>query len=94
MLGAPEPDAVLQVGSPEGTAEGQNQTLCPAFDAAQDTDSFLGCKCALPAHIEIFAHEHPQMFLPRASLDPVSLQPVLVLGIALLRSMTLHLDYK
>jgi len=48
MLGAPELDAGLQVGSHESRVEGQNPLPQPAgyasLDAAQDTVGFLGCK--------------------------------------------------
>jgi len=53
MLGAPELDAGLQVGSHQSGAEGQNPLPQPAghasLDAAQDTVGFLGCKHILPA---------------------------------------------
>jgi len=48
MLGAPELDAGLQVGSHQSGAEGQNHLPRPAghtsFDAAQDTVGLLGCE--------------------------------------------------
>ena len=52
VLGSPELDAVLQVGSHESGGEGQNPLPRPAshasFDAAQDTVGFLGCKRRAP----------------------------------------------
>lgn len=33
-------------------------------------------------HVGILVHQHPQMLLFRAALDPFCAQPVLVLGIA------------
>ena len=51
VLGPPELDAVLQVGSHKSGVEGQDHLPRPAghtaFDAAQDTVGFLGCKCAV-----------------------------------------------
>jgi len=56
MLGAPELDAGLQVGSHESRVKGQNHLPQPAahasLDAAQDTVGLLGCKHTLPAHVE------------------------------------------
>ena len=53
MLGTPELDAGLQVGSDESGVKGQNPLPRPAahaaLDAAQDTLSFLGCEHTLPA---------------------------------------------
>lgn len=52
-------------------AEGQNHLLLPAgyasFDAAQhqDTIDFLGCKPALPAHVQYFIYQCPPIFLDR-----------------------------
>ena len=64
MLGAPELDAGLQVGSQERGVKGQNPLPRPAghaaLDAAQDTVGFLGCKCALPAHVEFLCLEEQQ----------------------------------
>ncbi|GAB0176555.1 hypothetical protein GRJ2_000120700 [Grus japonensis] len=42
---------------------------------------FLGCKCALPAHVELLINQHPQVLLLRAALNTFSTQPVVVLGI-------------
>jgi len=87
MLGAPELDSVLQVGSHKSRVKGQNHLSRPAghasLDAAQDTVGFLGCKRTLPAHVEFLIHQYPQVFLFRAALEPLSTQPVLVFGIAL-----------
>ncbi|KAK4825708.1 hypothetical protein QYF61_002067 [Mycteria americana] len=87
MLGAPELNAVVQLGSHESGVEGQNHLPRPAghtsFDAAQDTVGFLGCKRQLPAHGELLINQHPRVLLLRAALSPFSIQPVFVLGIAL-----------
>jgi len=60
MLGAPELDAVLQVGSHESRVKWQNHLPQPAghasLAAAQDTVGFLGCKRTLSAHVELLIH--------------------------------------
>jgi len=85
MLGAPEVDAGLQVGSHKSGVKGQNPLPQPAghasVDAAQDTVCFLGCKCTLPAHGELLIHPYPQVLLRSAALEPLSTEPVLVFGI-------------
>lgn len=52
---------------PPERAEGQNPlpgTVGPAaFDAAQDTMGFLGCKHVLLSHIQFFIDQHPQSAL-------------------------------
>ena len=57
MLGAPELNAILQVGSHKSRVEGENHLPQPAghtsFHAAQDTVGFLGCKRTLPGHVEL-----------------------------------------
>ncbi|GAB0196099.1 cAMP-dependent protein kinase inhibitor alpha [Grus japonensis] len=87
VLGPPELDAVLQVGSHQSRVEGQDHLPRPAghtsFDAAQDTVAFLGCKRTLPAHVELLINQYPQVPLLKAALNPFSAQPVVVLGIAL-----------
>ncbi|KAK4821583.1 hypothetical protein QYF61_024442 [Mycteria americana] len=86
VLRAPELDAVLQVRSHQSRAEGQNPLPRPAghaaFDAAQDMVCFLGCKCTLLAHVQLFIHQYPQVLLCRAALNPFIPQPVLILGVA------------
>lgn len=54
-----------------------------AFDAAQDVDGFLGCKCILSGPAELLAHNCPWVVLVRAVLYPSSTQSLLVFGIAL-----------
>ncbi|KAK4830718.1 hypothetical protein QYF61_013168 [Mycteria americana] len=87
MLGAPELDAVLQVRSHQSRVEEKNHLPQPAdhvsFYAAQDTVGFLGCKCILPAHVQFFIHQYPQVLLCRAGLNPFLPQFVWILGIAL-----------
>ncbi|KAK4823520.1 hypothetical protein QYF61_003029 [Mycteria americana] len=86
MLGAPELDAVLQVGPHESGVEGQNHLPQPvghaSSDAAQDIVGFLGCKHTLPGHVELLINQHTQVLLLRAALNPFSAQTVFVLGIA------------
>ena len=58
VLGAPELNTVLQVGSHESRVEGQNHLPEPAghtsLDATQDTVGLLSCKRTLSSHIESF----------------------------------------
>ncbi|GAB0208383.1 cAMP-dependent protein kinase inhibitor alpha [Grus japonensis] len=42
---------------------------------------FLGCKHILPAHVELLINQYPQVLLLKATLNPLSAQPVVVLGI-------------
>ncbi|KAK4821259.1 hypothetical protein QYF61_017137 [Mycteria americana] len=83
MLGAPEVNTVLQVG-PHDRRGGESPQPAghASFDAAQDMVGFLGCKQALPGHVELLINQHPQVLLLRAALSPFSVQPVFVLGIA------------
>ncbi|PKU42653.1 hypothetical protein llap_7045 [Limosa lapponica baueri] len=87
MLGAPGLDTVRQVRSQESRVEGQNHLPRPvghaAFDAAQDMVGFLGCRCALLAHVELLINQHPQALLLTVLLNSSSTQPVFVLGIAM-----------
>ena len=86
MLRVPELDAGLPVGSHQSRSEGQNPLLHPAAhaagDAAQGTVAFLGCKRTLLGHIELLVIQHPQVPLGRSALNPLVLQPVLILGVA------------
>ncbi|KAK4817241.1 hypothetical protein QYF61_005263 [Mycteria americana] len=86
MLGTPELDAVLWVGSHESGVEGQDHLPRPAghasFDASQDTVGFLGCKHTLPCHVEVLINLHPQVLLLRDAFNAFSTQAVFVLGIA------------
>jgi len=63
MLGAPELDTGLQVGSHKSGVKGQNHLPRPAghdsLDAAQDMVGFLGCKRTLLAHVELLIHQYP-----------------------------------
>jgi len=84
VLRAPELDTGLQVGSHQSRAEGQNPLPRPAahafFDAAQDMVGLLGYKWTLSAHVQLFIHQYPQVFLSRAALSALIPQPVLILG--------------
>ena len=44
---------------------------------------FLGCEHTLPAHVQLFVHQYPEVFLGRATLNPFIPQTVLILGVAL-----------
>jgi len=61
VLGAPELDAGLQVGSHQSRVEGQNPLPRPtghaAFDAAQNMVGLLGCKHPLVAHVQLLIHQ-------------------------------------
>ena len=74
MLGAPELDTVLQVGSHESGVEGENHLPQPAgrnsFDAAQDLVGFLDCERTLLGHIQFFLQQDPQV-LCRTALNPL-----------------------
>ncbi|KAK4810926.1 hypothetical protein QYF61_013334 [Mycteria americana] len=95
ILGTPELDAVLQVGSHESGAEGQNHLPQPAghasFDAAQDTIGFLSCKRTSLAHVLLFIHHYPQVLLCRTALNAFIPQPVLIPGVALTQVQALAL---
>ncbi|KAJ7414376.1 hypothetical protein BTVI_41314 [Pitangus sulphuratus] len=71
VLGTPELDAALQVGSHQSGVKGQNHLPHPAahsaFDAAQDTIGFLGCEHTLMAHVQPLIHQHPQVLASRAA---------------------------
>ncbi|KAK4811013.1 LOW QUALITY PROTEIN: hypothetical protein QYF61_015717 [Mycteria americana] len=86
VLRAPELDAVLQVRSHQSRVEWQNHLPQPAghasFDAAQDTVGLLGCEHTLPAHVQLFVHQYPQVLFRRAALNHIIPQPVLKLRIA------------
>jgi len=75
----------------KGAESPPSPTAHAALDAAQDTGGFLGCQRALPAHVELLSHQHPQELLLRAALEPPSAQPVLVLAIALTHGQDLAL---
>ncbi|KAK4826191.1 hypothetical protein QYF61_006135 [Mycteria americana] len=82
----PREDPVPQVGSQHSRVEGQNHLPQPtghaSLDAAQDMAGFLGCERTLPAHVQLFIHQYPQVLLHRAALNPFIPQPVLILGVA------------
>ncbi|KAK4815290.1 hypothetical protein QYF61_026195 [Mycteria americana] len=64
----------------------------PELDTAlQDTVGFLGCKCILPGHVELFIHHLPQSF--SSGLLSIHSPPSLYLCLALPQPMcrTLHL---
>lgn len=81
MLGTPELEAVLQMGPHERREEKCSHLPHPAghaaFDAAQDTVSFLGCKYTV--HVEFLINQHLRVHICKATLNPFSAQPVSVL---------------
>jgi len=72
MLGDPELDAGLQVGSHKSGVKGKNPLPQPAghtsLGAAQDMVGFPGCKCTLLAYVELLIHQYPQVLLLGAAL--------------------------
>lgn len=61
MLGAPELNTLLQVRSHEsGTEKNHLSQLAyyTSFPADQEMVDFLGCKCTLPVHVELFVHQY------------------------------------
>ncbi|RMC06606.1 hypothetical protein DUI87_16043 [Hirundo rustica rustica] len=88
LLGTPEMDAALLVGSHQCRVEGQNHlpecTFQPPLDAAQDKFGFLGSRWAWLGHVQALIHQHPQVLLLGATLHLfIPTQPVLILGDAL-----------
>lgn len=63
--------AAAPLGSHQGRTEGNDPPLWPAgrasFDVAQDTFGFLCCRCTLLDHVQLFIHQHPEVFLLRAA---------------------------
>ncbi|NWW82991.1 F120B protein, partial [Climacteris rufus] len=78
-------DAVLQIASHQSRVDRENPLPCPAghsaFDAGRGAVGFLGCECTLPDLVKLFIQQHSKALL-RAALNPFSIQPVFVLGIA------------
>jgi len=60
----------------------------PSFDAAQDTDGVLSCKCTLLACV---VHQNPQVLLCRSALDEFFSQFVHRSGFVWPKHSTLHL---
>jgi len=90
MLGPPELDSGLQVGSHQSRVELQNHLPQPAghitFCAAQDMAGFW----TVSAHcwVELLIRQHPQVLLLRATLS----FPVFMLGIASIQVQDVALD--
>jgi len=76
----------IQVRCHESKVEGLNHLPPsaghPAFDEAQDSLGFLGCKHIMRVHMQFFSQQYPQVFLGRAALNSFIPQPVLISGIA------------
>ncbi|PKU47022.1 hypothetical protein llap_2675 [Limosa lapponica baueri] len=51
---------------------------CPSLDAAQDEVGLLGCKCTLPACVQLFIQQYLQVLLGRAAPNPFIPQLVLI----------------
>jgi len=51
----------------------------------------LGCECTLVAHVQLFMHQYPQVFLGRAALNPFIPQPILIPEVALIQLQDLAL---
>jgi len=52
---------------------------------------FLSCKHTLPAHVQFFIHQYPQLLFCRAIVNQFFLQSLLILGIALTQVQDLRL---
>ncbi|PKU42438.1 hypothetical protein llap_7238 [Limosa lapponica baueri] len=95
VLRAPKLDIALQVESHESRVEGKNHFPRPAghtsFDAAQDIVSLLGCEHTLPAHIQVFIYQYPQVLLGTAALNPFVPHPALISGVELTQVQNLAL---
>ena len=92
VLRAPELDAGLQVGSHQSrvrAAESPPSTCWPHFFRC--STGFLGCKCTLPVHVQLFIHRYPQVLLGRAVLNAFIPQTVLISGLALTQVQNLSL---
>ena len=73
VLGTPGLEAVLQMVSHDGRAEGDNPLPLPAghpsVDAAHDALGLPGCKCTLLTHVHLFIYQNPHVLLHRAPLN-------------------------
>ncbi|KAK4816603.1 hypothetical protein QYF61_018651 [Mycteria americana] len=79
MLAGPDPLVILYM--PCDSTQDDLLHQLPRH-RAQDMIGFLGCKCTLLAHVQLFIHQYPQVLLHRAALNPLIPQSVLTLGIA------------
>ena len=91
VLRAPELDTGLpgQVSAEQGREAESPPSPCAyaAGDAAQGTLGLLGCQLTLPGPGQLLIPQHPQVLLCRADLNPLILQPVLIVRP---RCRTLH----
>lgn len=71
-----------QKGKPEGDNPLPRPVGHPFFDADQGTVGFPGCKLTLLAHIKLFIHQQPQVFLCQAILNPLGPQSTLTVETA------------
>jgi len=81
MLGAPELDAGLLMGSQQSGAEGQNPLPRPAAHAAGGMQprvqlAFWAASAHCRVVFELLVNQHPQVLLLRAAPNPFSAQPV------------------
>lgn len=100
MLGAPELDSILQVGSHKSREDRQKhpspiEVLTPApaghtsSDAAQDVVGCQGAKCTLSNPVKPLVHQYHQVLLLRAAVSLYT--ACIVLGIALTQVQDLAL---
>ena len=83
VLRTPHLDTVLQMRSHQHRTEGQDHLHLPAghaaFNAAQDTVGFLGCKDTLLAHVQLPIHQ--KVSISRSMLNPFIPRLVLIAGV-------------
>jgi len=95
VLGSPELEALVQVGSHQSGVEMQNHLARPAdhasFDAAQDTVGLLGCKSTFLSYVQVFIHLYPQVLFDRTALHPFIPQPVLIVRVFMIQMQDLAL---
>lgn len=86
VLEVSELDIVLKVKSSKAGVEGENHILWSTGHTCFEVHNragFVGSECALMGHIQLFIHQHPQVFLGRDTLNPFIPQSLLTLNIAL-----------
>lgn len=75
VLGAPELNAVLEVGGHVSRTDNNHFTWPSghiSFEAAHDTVDFVGCKHALLDNVKVPIHQHPQVIILRATLKKLN----------------------
>lgn len=75
------------MGSHESRVDGQNALPHPAvhtvFDACPGTAGLVGCERTWLGNVQHIIHQHPQVLLPRAAINPFSVKLLFLLRIAL-----------